>query len=138
MRSPNAQSRIASPIQELSGFRIDTPGRPIPTCQNTAIEKWTFDDLLERWITRSSGELFVSYPKFNPKLARPDYRKDSQFQDVFLATYMAFSDCLEVFQGLRDCFDAVAISGETAQFRIGRRQRYACDSLSGYRQDFSD
>jgi hypothetical protein len=55
-RLPSAPGRSLSPVQESSGFRIAIPGRPIPSSKDPSAEMWSLDELLDRWITRSSGE----------------------------------------------------------------------------------
>lgn len=58
-RRSNAQGPSLSPVQEVSGFKIALPGHPLSNSRDPSSEVWSLDDLLERWITRSSGELIV-------------------------------------------------------------------------------
>ena len=45
-----------------------------------ATKRWTLDELCHRWISSN----------------------DEEFQEIFLPTYPAFSDCMQVFQGVLD------------------------------------
>ena len=64
IRSPGTSTRRPSFVKRLFGgrttnkgpdFRIDDRYHPIPKCRNTSVEKWTLDDMLDRYI-RSSGQ----------------------------------------------------------------------------------
>jgi hypothetical protein len=58
-----------------------------------------------------------------------DILKDGEFQDVFLATYAAFTDSQAVFENLRLRFEAAAAGDEPAQTRAFRRIRYLCEVI---------
>jgi hypothetical protein len=45
---------------EVSEFSIDDRDHPIPICRNPSVEKWTLNDLLDRWTMRSPGQ-FLSH-----------------------------------------------------------------------------
>ena len=54
--SPMEPTILETAIQEIPSYKIYPPGaRP----GDPAHETWTLDELLERWITRSDGELII-------------------------------------------------------------------------------
>jgi hypothetical protein len=124
-RQQSAQTQSMSPaVREASGFRLALPGLPIPDSRGPPVEMWSLDDLMERWITRSAGGSVMVGFSVQPHLFGPDIIKDEEFQDVFLATYPAFTNCREVFNGLRLRFDAAETDDGPVQTRVFRRHRY--------------
>ena len=87
-------------------FRINDRYHPIPKCRNTSVEKWTLDDMLDRYI-RSSGQFFFYSlsPGLDVCILSADTDTDKQFRFVFLSTYPVFSDDMRVYQGFHDRFN---------------------------------
>jgi hypothetical protein len=83
---------------------------------------WSLDDLIDRWIAGSSGESGVVSFEVNFDHCS-DILKDEEFQDMFLATYAAFTDSQAVFESLRLRFDPPPAGDEPAQTRAFRRLR---------------
>ena len=128
----NVRAQPQSTLRVVSGFGSALPHRSISNSGDSSAELWSLDDLLERWIMRSSGGVVMMSGVVlfnNPFL---DIIKDNQFQAIFLSTYPAFTNCMEVFRGLRLCFDAASTSGLTAQARAFRRQRYRLAAIGAH------
>jgi hypothetical protein len=113
-----------NPTRAASGFRPAVVGHTGPRSKDPSMELWFLNDLLERWITRSSGKSVVLNLNHPLDVTRLDLLKDKEFQDIFLATYPIFTNSMEVFQALRACFDAAASGDDPADTRAFRRHTY--------------
>jgi hypothetical protein len=122
--------RRGSSPQEHAGFRTTHLGCLVPVSEGLAlaVEMWSLDRLIDRWIAGSSSESDVLNSMVDINFSS-DILKDGEFQDVFLATYATFTDSQAVFENLRLRFEAAAAGDEPAQTRAFRRIRYLCEVI---------
>jgi len=114
-KSSNTQSQSLGTVLEVSGFKI---ARPAPASRDPSAEMWSLDDIIERWITRTSGEsLAVGSIIRYLGVPGPDTIKDEEFQNIVLGTYTAFTTCRKIFEGLYLRLNVTGMSDGPARMR---------------------
>jgi len=110
---------IATPSSEgpLTEFSSSGPGSVYdvpPTDSFLSYDKdgnvatGTLESLVERLIQDTSGMGLIQDNSVYKLIASTDYRKDCEYQEVFLSSYKAFTDAEQVFTLLSQAFNRVS------------------------------